>query len=910
MSTSRKRPPSPSSPSSSDDDSSLPRPVLLGTPLDRSERSHRRVARERAARRRERGVGEGTSGGEAFVPASFVSSRGRRAGQREGVGVEEYRDERDEEGERREGLQVRGEIEGGGGVRRVAKRAGGEDPLLATLELRHESVAMRMLRRMRLSGGGGRGRGREGKRHGPSSAQGKAGGAKARPKRKLYTVALPPSMQAMMEDDAEEEKTLTHAPLPTPAADEEADADDDDDDDEPGSPLSPLPSVPLFSPATKADRHGLGYDPLAYASEFRAHRARERERRKAAEDADVLDGDVLEVRMSGKGGGGGGGGKGGKERPRRVPGFMVGHEEEDDEEVDVYEDRAEYDEEIGRRRVDKGKEREEEERKAEALSAAQEPMTFVKAKESAAHPPQFPAIVVPDGWDEKKRWDDREAVESIRSMKEAVREYAEKSRRDREDRERQRRALVQQLHLQRDERKEDGQPREARPPAAPPALTSPLPQPPPPSAAASLPATAAFPTTEEMLASGFFSKFTASSDASASSTPAPTLPLPPPATTSSPTASATLAPPPKIGLYGPDTREVQPWQPAALLCRRLGVEMPIVERGKDAPAMRGAGDGLRSASEQGTRGRRVRGGPVGRLQEVAALEEADLRAPPIVADRPPAAVFKAIFEEAEEPAAAAVTPINGVGTASSSSSSSSLLDALQLLSSIPAPALTSAPPPPSFVHPSRQHLVSAPVHPPPPSEPRARASRWGDKVAAALPSPAFPTPRLLPVPSLPAPPVLSPSSFQMPPSAPPSVFQHTAMPPPATVLPQSFTPPTAPPSASAPSAVNRASVATAAATAVPSLKASLVAELVKLEEQSAAEKARKGERKKERKADKERDKDRKERRHSSSHSSAKKERRKRKKNSGSSRSSRVEYALDDDSSSSSSLEMHQVVDLT
>ena len=905
MSTSRKRPASPPSSSSSSDadDPALPRLPLLGTPLDPSERSHRRAARQRAERGRVGGQqreGEGGRGG--FVPAVFVSSRGRRAAQKE-VGVEEYRDEGDEEGKRREALQVRGDIEGGGTARRRGRVGAGEDPLLATLEPRHDSIAMRMLRRMRLSGDGGRRKGRGGKA-GPLPAQGRVDGGKTRPKRKLYTVALPPSMQAMMEEDAEEEKLLTTTPQPTLTAvaeDDEAESEGDVDDES----LSPLPSIPLFSATPKADRHGLGYDPLAYASEFRDHRARERERKRAAEDADLLDGDVLDVWMANKGTGGSG--KAQKPRAKRVPGFLVGRDEEDDDEVDVYDDRTEYDEAIGRSKVDRGREREEEERKAEALSAAQEPLTFVRAKESSVQQPSIPVIQVPDGWDERKRWDEREVVEAIGRMKEAVREYAEKSRRDREERQQQRRDWMrgreQQQQLQRDEGKEEGRPlRDAR--AAASAVAPPLSQPlPPPPLPAPPPAAAAFPTTEEMLASGFFSKFTASSDAPTSSTNTPHAPQPPVPPSSAPTASA-LSSPPKIGRYGPETREVQPWQPMALLCRRLGVEMPVVERGKDATTTRGTGEEQRSTAQTGTRGGRGKGAFAGREEALERAEEVELRAPPLVVDRPSPAVFKAIFNEADDPPPPGPVPVSGGGAGPTTDG---LDEALQLLSSIAVPAAPSQSSLRAFVHPSRQHLVPAapaPVQPPAPSEPRLRPSRWGGKASVT------PLPSAMPLPlpsSMPSPPPLSALSFppSQQPSAPPPVLRPSADPPLLTAVPPPSTSPAAPPAAFVPSSAGTPSLPAAAA-AVPSLKASLMAELAKLEEQSAAAKARKEERRRERK-------ERKERRQPSSRKSSKKEMKRKKKHgsSSSSRSTRVEYDVDSSSSSSlSSLEMRQVVDLT
>lgn len=56
----------------------------------------------------------------------------------------------------------------------------------------------------------------------------------------------------------------------------------------------------------------------------------------------------------------------------------------------------------------------------------------------------------------------------------------------------------------------------------------------------------------------------------------------------------------KLGMYGPLTREVTPWQPVGLLCKRFGVKDPEVKPNTAASATAGRGTGAPGAGDTGT----------------------------------------------------------------------------------------------------------------------------------------------------------------------------------------------------------------------------------------------------------------------------------------------------------------------
>ena len=839
----RERGPRPTSPASSssgsassDDDDST-HLTLIGTPIDATERHYRAIRLQRQQQQSQHGEREAAG----FTPAAFVSSRQRRW-QGEEATVEEYMDDKDVSEQTRDRLQVRADIE--------ASRRGGEDALQLAIAPRRETVARRILRRMGRKDGRGVGT----KRPAAPTLE-RASRVRRRP---TVSAALPPSMQALLDEDDEDapSRSQPRAPPREETKDEHAVADDDGDEADDDEPLHS--DVPLFQPPLKDELFGLGFDPLLHAEEFAAHRDRQLQQRRRkqeeeARDAVLLD-DAMDEVVELSRGGPGRVGQGGR---ARVPGFRVLDDEEaDDDEVEVYEDRAEYDTHIGRLKRDK-RQKEDEERKEAAEveeSNGRGELVFVKGEMGGVGGGDAgDAWEVPRDWDERKVWDEaEEAVERDR-MKAVVREWADGRRaqlRARQD------EAQQQQRQHAVESKVDPPPHEPIAPSRPepPPVAAPPPQ-----------------STADMLASGFFSRFTmGASTASASASPA--LPMPPP-------------PPPVPAAAVPFTlrqlrHEVLVWDPSPLLCRRLGVvPPPRRENAANSATNHATTRTNKSQPAEKMLQRRRHQHAAHAASDAAETQAAQLRAPLIIVDRPSSAVLSAIFDDADDRGdeeraraaqqqwleteamrllssivlpsshtAAASTPASVAASAAlldpaavapfisenghpsrslqmdKQSASSSFVDAMSHSASRTphslASAYTAAPVRTASsasvsgtVHPSRQHLVPAA-----PSTakidtnamPAARRSRWGDRADAV--SAAAPLPTSAPTPFSPdtSPPPLGPPT-------PPSLRRAplTAAPSDANVT-----------AASSASGEQRKAA----------LRAALLAELAALEQQSVREK--------------------------------------------------------------------------
>ena len=609
-----RRPTSPASSSSassasSDDDDST-QLNLVGTPIDTTERHYRTLRQQR--HQQQQPTQREAAG---FTPAVFVSSRQRRW-QGDVATVEEYMDDKDGSEQTRDRLQVKAAIEGGRGQ----SKGGGGDALLLAIAPRHETVARRILRRMGWKEG--RAVGRE--RPASTSTVGRVSAVRRGP--------LPPSMQAMLDEDEEETKNPVQHHNIRAHYDEtkdthEAFADDDSADDD-----TPLPSdVPSFHPPLKDDFYGLGYDPLHNAEEFATHKTKQlqerRRREEAARDAALMeedDGDdVVELVRGGAGRGGRGGrGRGG------VAGFrlMNDDDEMDDDEVEVYEDKAEYDTHIGRLKRDtKQKERDEqkkEEAEAEGGGGCSE-LVFVKGEVGGVSGGEAAnAWEVPREWNERKVWDEAEEATERARMKAEVREWADGRRAQM----RARLDEVRQMQRLKDEQKDSSERQQQEQQL----LASPAPPPP----TAPLPVQ----TTADMLASGFFSRFTMAASTAAPS-PSSALPLPPP---------PPPAPLPVTHTSRQLKREVLVWDPSPILCRRLGVEPPprrenVTKSTLEQPTSRSNTNTL-PANKQKRKQRQHNVRAANELAEVAA----ELHAPVIVTERPPTAVLSAIFDDVDD----------------------------------------------------------------------------------------------------------------------------------------------------------------------------------------------------------------------------------------------------------------------
>ena len=824
-------------------------------------------------------------------------------------------DDKDVNEQTRDRLQVKADIEGG---RSKLSRGSGGDALLLAIAPRHETVARRILRRMGWREGGGVGR----ERQAGSGARGVNRVSRVR-KRPAVAAALPPSMQALLDEDDEETQLAAHDAITATAAahDDEtttepdpAIADDDNDDDYD----TPLPSdVPLFQPPLKDDFYGLGYDALHGADEFIAHRTKQQQQQtqqrrhaeEAARDAALIDDnddDVVELVR----GGTARGGRGGRGRGGGVPGFRVMDDvdEMDEDELEVYEDRAEYDTHIGRLKRDKTqqpKPHQQEEKEEAAVGYGE--LVFVKGEVGGVTGGEVgTAWDVPRDWNERKVWDEAEEALEHERMKAVVREWADRRKAQLRARQEEVREMQQQQRRT-DEKKESNERPQQQQPA--------LPQPPPP-----LAAPPPVQSTADMLASGFFSRFTMAAPTASSTSPSPHLPLPPPP----PAPTAATGPLRKL------KREVLVWDPSPLLCRRLGVDPP--PRRENATKSTTDPSTARSSNSQAATKLKHRQ----RQYEAQRKEEAEatqLHAPVIATDRPPTAVLSAIFDDADDRGAEErsriaqqqwleaeamrllssivlpghnTAPIAGPPFASANSAvdrasasdqpavsgyvhpsrqqhvqsvsiptvtASSTADATSFARTLVAPPVASTSV--STVHPSRLHIVPAAVL----SATSAaaallapRRSRWGDRVEAAPGTPVF-APPLAPAPPLTSSTLLSPSSSPPPlgPPTPPSM--HRSLPPTASAAPP------------ATAALGGGSVAQKAA-----LKAALLKELAQLEQQSERErKEGREKRHKERKR---------ERRHSRGSSSGRRE--KHRHSGGERRHSRRSRNDDSDSESRSS----------
>ena len=855
-----RRPTSPASSSSassaSSDDEDSSHLTLVGTPIDATER-HYRILRQQRQQRQTRPEAAG------FTPAAFVSTRQRRW-QGEAVTVEEYMDNKDVSEQTRERLQVKADIEGGG----TATRQRGEDAVLLAIAPRHETVARRIVRRMGWREGGGVG----GEKQAGSSSTLLTRVNRAR-RRPTVAAALPPSMQALLDEDDEETQLAAHNQTPTHVEETKAnhnataDIDDDDEDDD-----VPLPSdVPLFQPSNKDDFYGLGYDPLHNADEFLTHKTKQlQDRRRREEEArdtalmhDDYDDDVVELVRGGAGRGSRGGRAG--RRGGGVAGFRVMNDDEmEDDDVEVYEDRSEYDTHIGRLKRDKRKEQSEQKEEPEATAGANGELVFVKGEVGGVSDIEAAsAWVVPRDWNERKVWDEAEEATERARMKAVVRDWADRRRAQLRARQNETRLLPQRN----DETKESDERSQQRPPALP----QPLPPAPPPPVQ----------STADMLASGFFSRFTMA--ASTASPILPSLPMPPPPP---PTAPSTTSPIRQL------KREVLVWDPSPLLCRRLGVEPP--PRRETATKLTTEQLASRTSNNQpaNKQKRRQRQHDTRAATEsgLAEAEAAQLRAPVFATDRPPTAVLSAIFDDVDDrgdeqrartaqqqwleaeamrllasitlpsnklssmPASTSASAAFGLSFApdadrsavsghvhpsrqqqvqstSSSPAASSRLTVSTLFSPAPATQSSSSAslPEPSiptsgYVHPSRVQQLPPSSHAPGSASSSSaltapRRSRWGDR-ADTVPVP----------PPLPLSTLLSPSSSPPPlgPPTPPSLPRP--LPPPAAT-------PTAPTTLIAGSEQQKAA-----------LKAELLKELAMLERQSKRdEHQRRKEKRKERK---------------------------------------------------------------
>ena len=118
----------------------------------------------------------------------------------------------------------------------------------------------------------------------------------------------------------------------------------------------------------------------------------------------------------------------------------------------------------------------------------------------------------------------------------------------------------------------------------------------------------------------------------------------------------------RLGMYGPMTREVKPWQPARLLCKRFGVKDPDPEVHFDAPeaSTSAAADVSQSTDATGGAGGIGTGGVTDARPDAAVsrgkrdlanigLGEDDGQGDDILTyERPPMNIFKAIFASDDE----------------------------------------------------------------------------------------------------------------------------------------------------------------------------------------------------------------------------------------------------------------------
>lgn len=119
----------------------------------------------------------------------------------------------------------------------------------------------------------------------------------------------------------------------------------------------------------------------------------------------------------------------------------------------------------------------------------------------------------------------------------------------------------------------------------------------------------------------------------------------------------------RLGMYGPLTREVTPWQPARLLCKRFGVKDPEVELGTqdsgtperatgagapaDAGAMAPPPLSITDGSAEGDAAQTERKGPRN-LANVGLGEDEDQGRDTLTYQRPAMDIFKAIFASDDE----------------------------------------------------------------------------------------------------------------------------------------------------------------------------------------------------------------------------------------------------------------------
>ncbi|KAH9951091.1 hypothetical protein B0H21DRAFT_705771 [Amylocystis lapponica] len=105
----------------------------------------------------------------------------------------------------------------------------------------------------------------------------------------------------------------------------------------------------------------------------------------------------------------------------------------------------------------------------------------------------------------------------------------------------------------------------------------------------------------------------------------------------------------RLGMYGALTRDVKPWQPARLLCKRFGVKDPKWTRMTEAGAPMEPGVGVLSAGAitDGLSGGRRRTGPRD-LANVGLGEDEDQGRDTLTYQRPAMDVFKAIFASDDE----------------------------------------------------------------------------------------------------------------------------------------------------------------------------------------------------------------------------------------------------------------------